>query len=92
MNNVELFLFIFFWQLIGGFCLLADLMEPIGWKRRCVGWEFVNPYWVYRYCHSVNWFGATMLALLHTFACPIAALCYWIYKFVYFICTVGRKK
>lgn len=62
------------------------------WFDKFVFWEFVNPYYVYRYNTSVNWFGATLIALCFSAACPIGAILYWIYKIIYTLCTIGRRK
>lgn len=72
---------LFAWNIIGGF---IDII--IAGNSYADGWELVNPYWVYHYNKSVNWFGAIMLALGYAILCPIGALCYWFYK----LCTVGR--
>ena len=79
--------FLIAWHLIGVFSLLMAVETSKSWISRCWGWEFVNPYWVYKYCTSVNWFGAFMLSLFLTLVCPAGAICYWFYK----LCTVGRK-
>lgn len=71
------------WTFFGGaICIIWSL------EKDTDGWELCNPYWVYKYYKSVNWFGAIMLSLLYTVLCPIGAVCYWIYK----LCTVGRRK
>lgn len=69
------------WQVVGGFfcCFFA-------YCANADGWELANPYWVYQYNKSVNWFGAAVLALMYTAICPAGALCYWFYK----LCTIGR--
>ena len=54
------------------------------------GWEFVNPLHIYKHNH-VNWFGASMVALWYSLLCPVGALCYWVYKIIYTLCTMGRK-
>ncbi len=69
------------WQFIGGLIAIT-----ISVNCYADGWEFCNPYWVYKYNKHVNWFGATVLALGYTVLCPFGALCYWFYK----LCTVGR--
>ena len=50
------------------------------------GFEYVNPVWIYKR-YRVNYFGAAVLCILYNLICPIASICYWIYK----LCTVGRR-
>ena len=66
-----------------------NLIICIPWllNKGADGWELCNPYYLYKYHESVNWFGAIMLSLLYTALCPVGALCYWFYK----LCTVGRR-
>lgn len=87
MDIVLLISLMILWNLGGALVLLVIAGCTTGWLGECQGWECVNPYWVYNYCKSVNWFGATVLALLCTVASPIMALIYWFYK----LCTVGRR-
>lgn len=70
-------------------CNLLGSVMCILWavESSADGWELCNPYWVYKYYESVNWFGAVMLSLIYTALCPIGAVCYWFYK----LCTVGRR-
>ena len=75
------------WNALGAIGLVIAINCSTNWLGLCEGWEFVNPYWVYKYCKTVNWFGATMLALFFTLICPIGAIGYWFYK----LCTVGRR-
>lgn len=82
MDLATLIVIIFTWQIFGGIFALI-----IAVNSYADGFELVNPYWVYQYNKSVNWFGATVLALGYTALCPIGALGYWFYK----LCTVGRK-
>lgn len=79
----ETLIVVFFaWTVVG-----SILCAVIADKSYANGWELCNPYWVYRYNKSVNWFGAFILALLYNFACPFGAICYWFYK----LCTFGRS-
>ena len=87
MDIGMLIFLIILWNVCGTIILLAIAGCTAGWLEKCQGWECVNPYWVYNYCKSVNWFGATVLALLCTAASPAMALIYWFYK----LYTVGRK-
>ena len=75
------------WQILGGLVLSVASATSTGWIGLADGWEFVNPFFVYKYCKSVNWFGAFVLAMFLTAICPFGALCYWFYK----LCTVGRR-
>jgi hypothetical protein len=81
-------------SLIGGMILIgAQAGCPYGsWFDKFYFWEFVNPYYVYCYNTSVNWFGATLIALCLSALCPIGAILYWIYKIIYTLCTIGRRK
>ena len=77
------------WSVIGGFILaIASAMTHRcnGAIGRAIGWEFVNPCFVYKH-NKVNWFGATLVALFYSMLCPLGALGYWFYK----LCTMGRK-
>ena len=69
---------LFIWHIIGlafGCCFNAS------------GFEYVNPYWIYEH-YQVNRFGSTLVCIMFNLICPIASICYWIYK----LCTVGRSK
>ena len=85
--SIENIVWICTWSIFGSLIMLISVAASTGWLGLCEGWEFVNPYYVYKYCKTVNWFGATMLALLYTAISPIGAVFYWFYK----LCTVGRK-
>ena len=87
MDIKTLIVCLFAWNVIGAIGLLITTACSAGWIGLCDSWEFVNPYYVYKYCKTVNWFGATMLALFFTLVCPVGAVCYWFYK----LCTVGRR-
>ena len=87
MDTGTLIFILCVWNLVGLFALLLIWSTSTGWMEICEGWEIVNPYYVYKYCKSVNWFGAIIIALLFTVICPIGAVFYWFYK----LCTVGRK-
>lgn len=50
------------------------------------GFAWINPLFIYRNA-KVNWFGASLLALIANISIPCYAILYWIYK----LCTVGRK-
>ena len=93
MNWSDLILTISFWSFVGALILLEFTTVSRGQKGalgQADGWEFVNPLHIYKHNH-VNWFGASMVALWYSLLCPIGALCYWVYKIIYTLCTVGRK-
>ena len=95
MDITLFFIFFLGWNGIGGICLLGAWAEGYNsWISKAECWEFVNPFAVYRYNTSVNWFGAIMIALSLTVVCPIGAALYWIYKLGWLfckLCTIGRK-
>ena len=72
------------WHIIGFiFIALTGFAGAVG---KASGVEFVNPCFIYRKV-KVNWFGASVLALIYTVLLPIPAIGYWFYK----LCTFGRK-
>lgn len=78
-----------FWSGIGGFILAITSALTHGSNGaigQAMGWEFVNPCFVYKH-NEVNWFGAALVALFYNMLCPLGALGYWFYK----LSTVGRK-
>lgn len=81
--------YITIWQIVGALCLLVlNVTFKDSFIGQFSGWEFVNPYWCYKFSKRVNIFGALMLALMFTAVCPVGAACYWFYK----LCTFGRRK
>ena len=77
------------WSAIGGSLLGVSSALAHGCNGaigQAVGWEFVNPCFVYKH-NKVNWFGAALVALFYNMLCPLGALGYWFYK----LCTVGRR-
>lgn len=50
------------------------------------GLEFLNPVWLWKN-YRLNPFGAALIALVFSMACPLLAVGYWIYK----LCTFGKK-
>lgn len=82
-------------NILGGFILFMTMIGYYHtWFHRIGSWAFVNPFVVYRFNTSVNWFGAFVIAFLLSLACPVGAVLYWIYKLVWLfckLCTVGRK-
>jgi hypothetical protein len=83
-------------SIISGPILISIMMQIGGntWFHRIYSWAFVNPFVVYKFNTSVNWFGAFMIALALSLVCPFGAMSYWIYKLGWLfckLCTVGRK-
>ncbi len=82
---------------IGGLIILVIMLESgydKNWLQQIDSWAFVNPFVVYKFNTSVNWFGAFVIAFLLSLACPVGAVLYWIYKLGWLfckLCTVGRK-
>lgn len=77
------------WSVIGGFILGITSALAHGCNGaigQAIGWEFVNPCFVYKH-NGVNWFGAALVALFYNMLCPLGALGYWFYK----LCVVGRR-
>ena len=70
------------WTIIGAILCIIWIAN-----KYANGWELCNPYWIYQYHKSVNWFGAIILALVFNLLCPPISIGYWFYK----LCTVGRK-
>ena len=95
MDITLFFIFFLGWNGIGGICLLGAWAESYSsWIGKTKCWAFVNPFVVYRYNTSVNWFGAIVIALLLTIVCPIGAALYWIYNLGWLfckLCTIGRR-
>ena len=61
------------------FCLITEAYNYNGFA-------WVNPLFIYRNA-KVNWFGASLLALIANVSIPCCAILYWVYK----LCTVGRE-
>ncbi len=80
---------------LSGFILFMTMVSDYHtWFHRIDSWAFVNPFVVYKFNTSVNWFGAFVIAFLLSLACPIGAVLYWIYKLGWLfckLCTIGRK-
>lgn len=83
------------YNMFGAFVLVINMaIYSHTWFNRIGSWAFVNPFVVYKFNTSVNWFGAFVIALLLSLACPVGAVLYWIYKLGWLfckLCTVGRK-
>ena len=96
MTANDLILLALLHNILGGFILfMIMLSDYYTWFHKIDSWAFVNPFVVYKFNTSVNWFGAFVIALLLSLACPVGAVFYWIYKLVWLfckLCTVGRKR
>lgn len=74
------------WNVVGGvifIILSANYYHSL--DNRCI----LRPDFIYD-SFNVNFFGCALLTLLFNLLCPIVTIVYWTYKFVHFICTVGR--
>jgi hypothetical protein len=73
------------WSVLGlGVLLIATESSSI--LGNVDGFEFVNPYWIYKN-YKVNYFGTIVLFIIYNLICPLGTICYWFYK----LCTIGRK-
>ena len=91
MSIGDLIVLLILWNVIGfafAFCG-PSMVSSKGAFGSAKWFEYVNPVFIYKH-NRVNWFGAIMVCLIYSLICPIVTICYWIYKFIYFICTVGR--
>lgn len=50
----------------------------------------LNPYHIYQ-SFELNYFGYVFLTALFNAFCPVITIGYWSFKFIQFICTIGRK-
>lgn len=94
MNWNALILAVLAWSFAGGLILLEFTTVLRGQKGalgQADGWEFVNPLHIYKHNRRLNWFGTILVALFYNLLCPVGALCYWVYKIIYTLCTMGRK-
>lgn len=94
MNWGALILTVLAWSFVGALILLeltTILHGQKGALGQAEGWEFVNPLHIYKHNSRLNWFGTILVTLLYNLLCPVGALCYWLYKIIYTLCTVGRK-
>ena len=82
-----LFIILFFWNMVGfviylGIQLTATMITK--------PYTLLNPCDVYK-LWAVNYFGCALLTLIFNLLCPVMSIIYWLRKFIYFICTVGRR-
>ena len=84
MNIAEVFILVLFYHFVG--LTIIAITGFAGAVDNASGVEFVNPCFIYRKVR-VNWFGASVLALIYTVLLPMPAIVYWFYK----LCTFGRK-
>lgn len=76
------------WNISGFFLLVILWAESFSlWDDYCL----LHPYWIYKK-FNVNYFGCGLLTMLVNLCCPFISVVYWSWKFIYFICTVGRKE
>ena len=52
---------------------------------------FLNPIRNYEEWEALNWFGVGVTTILLNIICLPYAVCYWIYKLVRWMFTVGRQ-
>ena len=78
---------LFTWNLVG-FVFLgifwANWLNPL--DDNCL----LHPCWLYKK-FKINYFGCGLLTIIFNLFCPIISIMYWLWKFIYFICTVGRR-
>ena len=95
MTLYDIIIWAVLYNILGGFILFMTMISDYHtWLNKIGSWACVNPFVVYKFNTSVNWFGAFVIALLLSLACPIGAVFYWIYKLGWLfckLCTVGRK-
>lgn len=77
---------LFAWNMMG-FIIYAGIQINITNTKDL---SLLNPLNIY-YLWNVNYFGCGLLTLVFNALCPILTIGYWIFKFMHFICTVGRR-
>lgn len=77
--GVDYIILIILWNIVGFAIHLRFMADDL--------FCMVNPFNVYKYHKSLNWFGTLLVTLLYNIMCPVGTICYWFYK----LCTVGRK-
>ena len=77
-----------FWNLLG-FCVYSGIsIEANRYTHR--EYYFLNPIDIYDKW-NVNYFGCVLLTIIFNLMCPIMTIGYWFFKFMKFVCTVGRR-
>ena len=74
------------WNLFGGVMLL--ILSVNRSFPECPA-EMLRYEWLYDE-FNVNGFGCTMLTILFNALCPVYTICYWFFKTMKYIFTVGR--
>lgn len=87
MNGLDNYIVFIIWNLCG-FIMISCYFGLIGRAKYIRGYNFVNPFWVYKHFTKLNIFGTFWVTLLFNVACPIGTVIYWFSK----MCTVGRKQ
>ena len=78
---------IILWNVVG---FLPFMMMKINTCRPYDDDIFLSPIWIYDEW-NLNWFGTILVCSIFNLLCPIASVVFWTFKFVKFICTVGRQ-
>lgn len=74
------------WNVFGFFILLPIMLRGNTYWSEYIEIDVLNPIYIYQHTNC-NIFGTICLTILVNLLCPIATICYWVYK----LCTVGRK-
>lgn len=74
------------WNLFGGVILLILSVNRSFPEYPA---EMLRYEWLYDE-FDVNAFGCTMLTILFNLLCPVYTICYWFFKTIKYIFTVGR--
>ena len=74
------------WNIFGAFILLPVILKGNNYWDEYIEMDVLNPIYIYEHTNC-NIFGTICLTILVNLLCPIATICYWVYK----LCTVGRK-
>ena len=86
MNN-PVFTILGIWTIFGG--LIMTLLTVNLSSSEYVE-NILSPFWIYDKW-ALNYFGVGLVCLLFNLLCPIWTICVWTFKFLRFICTVGRR-
>ena len=78
-----IYFYLIVWIILGGMFSFFpfDTYSLLG------SFEYLNPFFLYKYHSNLNWFGVACLTLLYNLLCPSVTIIYWFCK----LCTVGRK-
>ena len=78
---------LFAWNVLGALfmtILTANLSRP-GYLD-----NILSPIWIYN-AWRLNYFGTGLVCILLNLLCPVWTILVWGFKFLNFICTVGRR-